>query len=233
MGYHLGRALPWKVGASDDSGLNVRTPIAGSVYLLNSEYIPTNDAAQSRHSWVTLVNPICHIKRILATIRGAEEVHWLKEIDVDLYNGLRIKSQVMRGWGLADSVKPRKGELVVKDYAGTTHRLKIIAHHQCPKPDDSYTLVFSEADLDFVQRVNVQCTRSDEKGKKASIISDIGSVLFDDSIMERVLLPALLVDDIGSASFPFDGRDRKIADRKPFFQRFDVILSQNTTRRVV
>ncbi len=55
--------------------------------------------------------------------------------------------------------------------------------------------------------MNVQC-RSDENGEKASIIryvdacrilvierlrhcSDIGSVFFDDSIMERVLLPAL------------------------------------------
>lgn len=68
MGYHLGRALPRKVGGSDDSGPNVRTPITGSVYLLNSKYIPINDAAQSKHSRVALVNAICHIVSFSRTV---------------------------------------------------------------------------------------------------------------------------------------------------------------------
>ncbi len=65
-----------------------------------------------------------------------------EETDEDWYEGHCIHSADVRGLakGLTEE-KPRQGEMVFKDAAGSPHTLKIVATHTYPIPDGLYELI--------------------------------------------------------------------------------------------
>ncbi|SJL02750.1 uncharacterized protein ARMOST_06086 [Armillaria ostoyae] len=71
-----------------------------------------------------------------------------KETDVDWYQGPYIKLANVRG--LADTSiqeNPRRGELVFKDETEEPHTFDILADHQYPIPDGSYTLIGGDSQV--------------------------------------------------------------------------------------
>ncbi len=89
--------------------------------------------------------------------------------DEDWYDGYCIDSADVRG--LADGLteeKPRQGELVFKDAAGSPHTLKIVATHTYPIPDGLYALIgisFGDSNDAWV----VGWRREDGKFEKLSV----------------------------------------------------------------
>ncbi|PBK62364.1 hypothetical protein ARMSODRAFT_964212 [Armillaria solidipes] len=80
-------------------------------------------------------------------------------------------------WGLAEGLmeeKPRQGELAFKDATGSPHTLKIVAHHEYPIPDGSYTLIGCDdvghlpSDIWVVGRL-----RDDGKFQKLSVFRSV------------------------------------------------------------
>ena len=60
----------------------------------------------------------------------------------DLYNGHHIKKGFVRGLAVGGvEGSNRYGELVVEDVCGIASTFKIIASHQYPIPEDTYTLL--------------------------------------------------------------------------------------------
>ncbi|SJL16316.1 uncharacterized protein ARMOST_19836 [Armillaria ostoyae] len=68
-------------------------------------------------------------------------------VRTDTFNhGYIIESALVQGLSDGDSQEQEQhGKFVVKDDAGTVHTFKIVAYHQCPIPDGSYTLLGTES----------------------------------------------------------------------------------------
>ncbi len=70
------------------------------------------------------------------------DVSGTEDTDEDQYYGYCIDSVDVQGLaeGLTEE-KPRQGEMVFNDAAGSSHTLKIVAAHTYPIPDGSYALI--------------------------------------------------------------------------------------------
>ncbi|KAK0465663.1 hypothetical protein IW261DRAFT_1613415 [Armillaria novae-zelandiae] len=74
-------------------------------------------------------------------------VCWIEESvgrddDDDWYRGLRIERGFVHGLAMGGvEGTDRRGKLVVKDAVGMSHTFNILASHQYPIPDDTYTLL--------------------------------------------------------------------------------------------
>ncbi|KAK0502497.1 hypothetical protein EDD18DRAFT_693673 [Armillaria luteobubalina] len=98
-------------------------------------------------------------------VRGLKDTY-----DADSYYGPRIDVGYVRGLeNEPNEGRRRWGELLVTDNTGETHRLKIIADHTYPIPDDSYTLIGSCRRSDPFWVVGHK--RQDGKFQKLSVIS--------------------------------------------------------------
>ncbi|KAK0202261.1 hypothetical protein DFS33DRAFT_1353766 [Desarmillaria ectypa] len=114
-------------------------PSKAHLFFLYSE--PGNGKTHWRPSWEQVMTK---------TIQPGDLDWWIRvygpteEIDADFYIGCHIDSGDVRG--LADASigdEDRRGELIVKDHFGTPHTFGIIAKHQYPIPEGSYTLLGS------------------------------------------------------------------------------------------
>lgn len=75
---------------------------------------------------------------------GCDDVRWDEKTNVDKYNGHWFLSGSVRGLAVGDPKGGlRHGELIVKDRQGRRHTIQIVATHQYPIPEDSYTLLAS------------------------------------------------------------------------------------------
>ncbi len=67
---------------------------------------------------------------------------WEGNPDIDLCRGYCIELALVRGLAEEDSQRqPRRGKLIVRDKDGTDHAFEIVAAHQYPIADGSYTVV--------------------------------------------------------------------------------------------
>ncbi len=67
-----------------------------------------------------------------------------EDTDADWYEGFCIDSADVRGLAeRQEEEKPRQGEMVFKDTAGSPRTFKILADHVHPIPDGSYALLGS------------------------------------------------------------------------------------------
>ncbi len=86
------------------------------------------------------------------------------------YNGYIIESAFVRGLSEGDSQEQRRrGELVVKDHTGTERILDIVAPHQYPIPDGSYTLLGTNCATGSVLCWVVGWRLPDQKLRKLSV----------------------------------------------------------------
>ncbi len=70
------------------------------------------------------------------------DIVWSEDTDEDWYDSYCVYSADV--WGLAGGLteeKPRQGEVVFNDAAGSPHTLKIVANHTYPIPDGLYALI--------------------------------------------------------------------------------------------
>ncbi|KAK0429891.1 hypothetical protein EV421DRAFT_2025601 [Armillaria borealis] len=106
---------------------------------------------------------------------GSNDLSSFLGLPVDKHHGPRIKSGEVRG--LADQSHdedPRRGELVVKDGTGASHRIKVVANHQYQIPEGWYTLIGNNGKADVFMKywvVGYQRKRMLRNGfKKLSVI---------------------------------------------------------------
>ncbi len=69
------------------------------------------------------------------------QVNRTEETDASSFEGTRIDLGDVRGLSNTKEGGLRRGELTVKDDAGTPHIFKIVADHAYPIPNGSYTLI--------------------------------------------------------------------------------------------
>ncbi|PBK63689.1 hypothetical protein ARMSODRAFT_979815 [Armillaria solidipes] len=138
--------------------------VAGLAYVLRVDPIPIYDPRQlEANAWEVLVDVMLPGKRAelyfyypqcgngkkgwrpsWGQVMTQREVSRTEDPDADWCYGYRIESGDVRGLAEAPKGgKPRLGELVFKDAAGSLHTFKIVAHHTHPIPDGSYTLLGS------------------------------------------------------------------------------------------
>ncbi len=99
------------------------------------------------------------------------KVHWKEDTDEDWYEGYCIHLADVRGLaeGMSEE-KPRQGEMVFNNAAGSPHTLKIVATHTYPIPDGLYALIgWSFHDSSDVWVIGWQ--RMDGKFEKLSVFS--------------------------------------------------------------
>ncbi len=71
-----------------------------------------------------------------------EEVTRLHDSDIDRHDGYCIEKGYVSGLAVSDPQRGgRRGEMRVKDDTGRSHTFKIVATHQYPIPEASYTLI--------------------------------------------------------------------------------------------
>ncbi len=81
-------------------------------------------------------------------------VGYSKERGVDYCRAHCIESGYVRGLSQGSPEGSyRQGELIVEDITGAKYTFKIVAYHQCPIPEDSYTLVGSEPTDHYIYQV--------------------------------------------------------------------------------
>ncbi|KAK0222789.1 hypothetical protein EDD85DRAFT_859690 [Armillaria nabsnona] len=87
------------------------------------------------------------------TPTGCEDLCWDDKTNVDKYDGHWFLSGTVRGLAVGDPKgRLRRGELIVKGRQGKHHTIQIVATHQFPIPEDSYTLLASRG----LQRYTVE-----------------------------------------------------------------------------
>lgn len=106
----------------------------------------------------------------------------IEGVKTDSFNGgYIIESALVRGLSNGDSQgHERHGKLIVEDDTGTEHTIKIVAYHQCPIPDGSYTLLGTQPWNSRVLYWVVRWRLADQRFKKLSVFEtyDDGKVLF-------------------------------------------------------
>lgn len=100
------------------------------------------------------------------------EVGRTEDPDADWCYGYRIELGDVRSLAEAPKEgKPRHGELVFKDAAGSLHTFKIVARHTHPIPDGSYTLLGSPRWLSSLAHWVVGRLRENGEFEKFSVFS--------------------------------------------------------------
>ncbi|KAK0458883.1 uncharacterized protein EV420DRAFT_1308395 [Desarmillaria tabescens] len=112
--------------------------VLGQLFCLYPE--PGNAGTKWRPLWVQLMTkplPAGGYSNIL--------VYRNEEMDEDSCSAPCIEKGLVRGLAQVAEGSDRRGDLIVKDVGGTEHAFNITATHECPIPDDTYTLICNHA----------------------------------------------------------------------------------------
>ncbi len=171
--------------------------IAGLAFLLDTDWIPAYYESQSlEEAWTALVNSMDvegRGKLFLSSLEpgnaGAKwRPSWDQVMTKPRFDGFYTEIQVVRDeemnedWCHVESIErglvqglaavkggDRHGELIVKDRIGTEHEFKIIAAHEYPIPEATYTLIlgynYSPTDSHFY------CVIGQRQGKRFEKVS--------------------------------------------------------------
>ncbi len=147
--------------------MDAMSPLCGAEFFF---HFPEPGANKSwRPSWKQVVT----FKDFMPySYRWLGHVKQTKDIDADWYEGYRIDSADVRGLGERQKEeKPRQGEMVFDDAAGSPRSFKVLADHMYPIPDGSYVLVGSSG-LDLMRDLYfwvVGRLREDRRFEKLSV----------------------------------------------------------------
>ncbi|KAK0437659.1 hypothetical protein EV421DRAFT_1907158 [Armillaria borealis] len=155
----------------------------GALFFLYPE--PGNAGSKWRPSWDQVMKPGYYIP--------AEEYYYAC-VRRDMWTGVDECEAwcIEKGfvWGLAVEGTPgtsRHGELVIEDASGIQHAFDIIANHQYPIPEETYTLLGSNVSFYGPRRYGAQWVvgrrLSDESFEKLSVFKvekDVAKAMMDD-----------------------------------------------------
>ncbi|KAK0494571.1 hypothetical protein EDD18DRAFT_1464213 [Armillaria luteobubalina] len=184
-------------GMQDRLSTNPVDKIAGLAFLMDTDWIPAYYESQSiEEAWAALVNAMDVEGRGKLFLSSPEpgnagakwrpswdqvmtkpqfdsfyteiQVVWDEEMNEDRCNVDSIEKGLVQGLAAVEE-GDRCGELIIKDRIGKEHIFKIMAAHECPIPEDMYTLIpgynYSPTDSHFY------CVIGQRQGKRFEKVS--------------------------------------------------------------